>query len=104
MPTAWKIREKMFSSGPTWDAMSTDGTDDYDALTGHIWEWTSTWEIFAKSTDDTGIIWSSVAYTWEDDPTTLSLNPWTITTNTKIQSNTSWAVNAKTQIQTATET
>jgi len=104
MPTAWKIRDKTVYSGPTWDAMSTDDTDDYDALTGHIWEWTAEWEIFAKSTSDIGIIWSAVSYEWEDDPTVLRLNPWTIFTNTKIQSDTSWTVNAKTKVQAATET
>ena len=85
MATAWKIRDKMFSSGPVWDSMSTDDTDDYDALTSHRWEWTSTWTIFAKSTSDTGVIWSAMPYLWADDPTTFKDNPWTIVTNTKIQ-------------------
>jgi hypothetical protein len=105
MPTAWKIRDKTIGgSGPTWDAMSTDDTDDYDALTTHKWEWTSTWTIFAKSTDDTGIIWSSMPYTWENDPTVLNLNPWTVITNTRIQSDTTWSIPTNTKIQTATET
>ena len=85
MPTAWKIRDKMFSSGPTWDAMSTDDTDDYDSLTGHRWEWTSDWTIFDKSTSDTGIVWSAMPYVWQDDPTTYKENPWTIINITKIQ-------------------
>ena len=105
MPTAWKIRDiTIGGSGPTWDAMSTDDTDDYDALTGHKWEWTSTWTIFAKSTDDTGKTWGAVSYTWGSDPTILDSNPWTIFTNTRIQSDTSWTVNTKTKVQVATET
>ena len=49
MPTAWKIRDKTIGGGgPTWDAMSTDDTDDYDALDTHKWDWASDWTIFAK--------------------------------------------------------
>jgi hypothetical protein len=85
MPTAWKIRDKTGGSGPTWDAMSTDDTDDYDALTGHNWDWASDWTIFDKSTSDTGIVWSAMAYVWQDDPTAYKENPWTIINITKIQ-------------------
>ena len=63
MPTSWKISDKTVYSGPTWDAMSTDVTDDYDELTGHKWEWTSDW-IFGEKIG-------------ASSPT------WTITTNTK---------------------
>ena len=102
MPTAWLIRDKLSGGGgPTWDA--SDSTD-YEDRIDHKWDWTSEWEIFAKSTDDIGIIWSAMAYTWENDPTTLTLNPWTITTNTRIQSDTTWSVNTKTKVQVATET
>ena len=86
MPSAWKIRDKSSGgSGPTWDAMSTDDTDDYDALTTHKWDWASDWTIFNKSTSDTGIVWSAVPYTWQNDPTTYKGNPWTIISVTKIQ-------------------
>ena len=86
MPTAWKIRDKTTGgSGPTWDAMSTDDTDDYDALTTHKWDWAGDWTIFAKSTSDIGIVWSAVAYTWQNDPTVYKENPWTIMNITKIQ-------------------
>ena len=54
MPTAWKIRDKTVYSGPTWDAMATDDTDDYDALTEHKWEWTSTWTIVTNTKTITG--------------------------------------------------
>ena len=85
MPSAWKIRGKTGGSGPIWDAMSTDDTDDYDALTGHKWDWASNWTISAETSSDTGIIWSEMSYPWEDDPTILRLNPWTITSPTKVQ-------------------
>ena len=85
MPTAWKIRDKSNRSGPTWDAMSTDDTDDYDALTEHTWDWSADWTIFAKSITDTGIIWSSVSYTWQTDPTIYKESPWTIMSSSKAQ-------------------
>ena len=86
MATAWKIRDKTVGgSGPTWDAMATDDTDDYDALTTHKWDWAGDWEIFAKSTSDTGIVWSAVPYLWADDPTVYKENPWTIMNITKLQ-------------------
>ena len=86
MPTAWKIRDKTIGgSGPTWDAMSTDDTDDYDALTTHKWDWASDWTIFAKSTSDIGIVWSGMSYTWVTDPTVYAGSPWTIMNLTKIQ-------------------
>ena len=55
MPSAWKIRGKTGGSGPVWDAMSTDDTDDYDALTTHTWDWSgsSGWTI---TTNTKGII------------------------------------------------
>ena len=65
--------------------MSTDDTDDYDALTGHKWDWAGDWTIFDKSTSDIGIVWSAVAYTWQLDPTVFRENPWTIMNITKIQ-------------------
>jgi len=101
-PTAWLVRDKTIGgSAPRWeDADSTY----YENHIDHIWEWTSSWEIFAKSTSDTGVIWSAVSYTWEDDPTTLTLNPWTVFTNTRIQSDTTWSVNTNTQVRAATET
>ena len=105
MPSAWKIRDKTIGgSGPTWDAMSTDDTDDYDALTGHKWEWTSTWEIFAKSTSDTGLLWGAVPNTWATYSFVLNESPWSILEQSKIQSDTSWTVNTKTKVQAATET
>ena len=105
MPTAWKIRDKAIGgSGPTWDAMSTDDTDDYDALTTHKWEWTATWEIFAKSSSDTGVLWGAVPNTWQTYSFVLTESPWSIFSNTKIQSDTSWSINAKTKVQAATET
>ena len=84
MPSAWKIRGKTGGSGPTWDAMSTDDTDDYDALTGHNWDWASDWTIFAQKIA-VGEYWSSVSYLCADDPTTYKPNPWTITSGTKAQ-------------------
>ena len=47
MATSWKIQNKFGDSGPDWDAMSTDDTDDYDSLTGHTWNWSgsSGWTI-----------------------------------------------------------
>ena len=84
MPSAWKIRGKTGGSGPIWDAMSTDDTDDYDALTGHTWDWTSDWTISGK-TIVFGEYWSEVMHLWADDPTTFDPNPWTITSPTKIQ-------------------
>ena len=105
MPPAWKIRDKTIGgSGPTWDAMSTDDTDDYDALTTHKWEWTRTWEIFAKSTSQTGVLWGAVPNTWATYSFTLSESLWSITEQSKIQSDTSWTVNTKTKVQAATET
>ena len=102
MPTAWLVRDKTVGgNGPAWeDADSAD----YEDLIDHAWEWTATWEVFAKSTNDTGFIWSAVSYTWETDPTVLNLNPWTVTTNTRIQSDTTWTPINTTLIQTATET
>jgi hypothetical protein len=56
MPTAWKIRDKTIGGGgPTWDAMSTDDTDDYDALDTHKWDWASDWTIFAKIQEATEV-------------------------------------------------
>ena len=105
MPTAWLVRDKTVGgSGPTWDAMSTDDTDDYDALTGHKWEWTSELEIFAKSTDETGVLWGAVPNTWATYSFVLNTSAWSMFTNTKIQSDTSWTVNTKTKVQAATET
>ena len=105
MPSAWKVRGKALSgSGPTWDAMSTDDTDDYDALTGHKWEWTSTWTIFAKSTSDTGVLWGAVPNTWATYSFVLNTSPWSVFTNTRIQSDTEWDINAFTQVKAATET
>ena len=102
MPTAWLVRDKSVGgNGPAWeDADSAD----YEDLIDHAWEWTATWEVFAKSTNDTGFIWSAVSYTWETDPTVLNLNPWTITNNTRIQSDTTWSIPTNTKIQIATET
>ena len=87
MPTtAWKVRGKSLGgSGPTWDAMSST---DYEDLIDHKWEWTSEWEVFAKSTSDIGVVWSGVAYTWSADPTILASSPWTIMNVTKIQQST----------------
>ena len=87
MATAWKIRGKKGSSGPTWDAMSTDDKDDYDALTGHTWDWASDWTIFGKEIIF-GEYWSEIPYLWADDPTILKSDPWTITSGTKIQEST----------------
>ena len=102
MPTAWLVRDKTVGgSAPRWEDL---GSTDYEDQIDHVWDWTASWEIFAKSTNDTGIIWSAVPYTWEDDPTVLNLNPWTITTNTRIQSDTTLSVNTKTKVQAATET
>ena len=86
MPTAWLIRDKLAGgSGPTWDAMLTDDTDDYDSLIDHKWEWTSTWEIFAKSTSDTGVLWGAVSQYWPDYTFTLAESPWSIIGQSKIQ-------------------
>ena len=88
MPTSWKIRDKSTGgSGPTWDAMSTDDTDDYDALTAHKWDWASDWAIFGK-TIVVGEYWSEISYLWADDPTTYKADPWTIIGITKIQEST----------------
>ena len=51
MATSWKIQNKLNDSGPDWDAMSTDDTDDYDALTDHRWDWagSSGWTIITAT-------------------------------------------------------
>ena len=88
MPSAWKVRGKSLGgSGPTWDAMSTDDTDDYDALTTHKWEWTSDWTLFGQRVV-VGEYWSEVSYLWADDPTTYKSDPWTMISGTKIQEST----------------
>ena len=87
MPSAWKIRGKTGGSGPTWDAMSTDDTDDYDALTAHKWDWASDWTIFEQNVG-IGEYWSEVSYLWAANPTTYQRDPWTIIGITKIQEST----------------
>ena len=87
MATAWKIRGKKGSSGPTWDAMSTDNTDDYDALTGHTWDWASDWTIFGKKAI-VGEYWGQIAYAWKDDPTVYKADPWAIISATQVQEST----------------
>ena len=95
MPTSWKIQEKDIASGPDWDAMDTDDTDDYDALTAHYWDWSSDWtfgeKIGASSPTWTvlstqgyiGSPWANVDSTWADHDDSWLLISWTITTNTK---------------------
>ena len=87
MSTSWKIRDKSTGgSGPTWDAMDTSSTDDYDQLSTHKWDWASSWGVFASASEVAGgNRWSAVSYTWGTDPTTYQYDQWTITTNTKIQ-------------------
>ena len=88
MPTAWKVRGKSIGgSGPTWDAMATDDTDDYDALTAHKWEWTADWTLFGQNVS-TGEYWSEVLYLWADDPTSYKSDPWTMINATKNQEST----------------
>ena len=43
------------------------------------------WKISDKSTQDIGIVWSGVSYTWGTDPTVLRESPWTIMNITKVQ-------------------
>ena len=100
--TAWKVRDKVAGgSGPAWE---NSDTANYENLIDQVWEWTATWEVFAKSTSDTGVLWGAVPNTWATYSFVLKESAWSMFTNTKIQSDTSWTVNAKTKVQAATET
>ena len=86
MSTSWKIRDKSIGGGATWDAMDTSGTDDYDALTSHTWNWGNDWTILGSASEIAGgDRWSAVSYSQGADPTIYQYDQWTITTNTKIQ-------------------
>ena len=102
MATAWLVRDKTLGgSAPRWEDLDSI---NYEDQINHIWEWTVTWEVFAKSTSDTGVLWGAVPNTWATYSFVLTASPWSIFSNTRIQSDTSWSVNTKTKIQTATET
>jgi len=65
------------------------------------------WKIYAKITDDSAIggdfLWGAVVQYWPNYTFTLSEGSWSIIEQSKIQDDTTWSINAKTKIQTATE-
>ena len=102
MATAWLVRDKVAGgSGPAWE---NSDTANYENLIDQVWEWTVTWEVFAKSTSDTGVLWGAVPNTWATYSFVLNASPWSVFSNTRIQSDTTWTPIQLTQIQTATET